>query len=161
QRIHRRTEAQLDLVGESGLLPKLPGDVGPFLAVVAGHDATVSGQGERHAERAVARERPHLQDPTCPDEADQEREEMALLRRDLHPRAGHRRGDVAQFRQERMLRRLVRQEIGTDGLVETVGYSRHRIPPGYFLMFSCPPNPGLNLPAMKSPMPSSFQFRVA
>jgi hypothetical protein len=72
-------------VRDTRALPEAARDVGPFLAHVAGHDAAVVGQRERHRERAVAGEDPDLDAAPRTRELRQQRHELALVGADLHP----------------------------------------------------------------------------
>ena len=92
QRLQRRSDVQVDAVGDPRLGPEPPADGGPFLAHVAGGDPAARRQRQRHGERRVAGEGAHLKDCARPHEADQQRHQLALHRRDLHLR------DTAEFR---------------------------------------------------------------
>ena len=84
ERLERRREPEVDAVGDAGLGPVAPRDRRPLLGDVAAHDRAVRRHRQCHDQRGVAGERPDLEAALRAGQLDEQRQQRALLRGDLH-----------------------------------------------------------------------------
>ena len=91
-RLRGEADPDLDPVRDPGRGPGAPADLDRLGIGFERDQAAVSGQGERHGERAVASEATDLEHAPGAGQLDQQSHELTLLGRDLHAGAGQPRG---------------------------------------------------------------------
>ena len=88
QRVERGGEVKVDARIKPRLLPVSLRDVCPLLAEIATDEPSIPGQRGGDGNGAVAGEGADLDGALCADGGDEQREEGALIRTDLHARGG-------------------------------------------------------------------------
>src|SRR5436190_652056 len=86
---------------------------------------TSRGQRERHAERRVAGEDPHLDRAPRAEKPGEERHELSLVGRDLHAAVLDAGGLLAQLALHRVLTQRMRQEVLVEGVGDCGGLGGH------------------------------------
>ena len=127
QRVERRAEAQLDPVGEPGLLPVLARDRRPLLADVAAQQPPAGAEPAGDADGRVAGEGAHLDPGTGAAEPGEQRQQRAHLGR-------HLKGDLTgetlrrlggQLPQHRVRRGAVRRQVRVQVEADLLAAPRH------------------------------------
>src|SRR6185312_2267453 len=126
ERVRGRPDPELDPVRHAGPAPMFAGNAGPFLVDVQGNDTSFGLESQRHCEGARAGERADFEDVPSGHHSDKQREQVALLGRNLHAAIGHLMSEPTQALEFVMLLRLMSQQVAMQALIHAGKLLGHR-----------------------------------